>query len=93
MNILPDSFVSILAVMHYVKFFYFHISDEFIEEYESLRTAEPDSDESYMTAYSTIWFDIKIPNHRKQITSFLLALVAWADYQQDQLDSDQDMAD
>lgn len=65
--------------MHYIKFFQFSISNDFIEEYEAAPAATKAPPTSYLRADSTIWFDIKLPSHRKDIVFHVLALKAWAD--------------
>ncbi|PNY27614.1 Uncharacterized protein TCAP_02465 [Tolypocladium capitatum] len=75
----PEHIITILATAHYVSFFHFHITDDFLSEFEELSTSDSNP-ASFLRVDSTRWFDIKMPDQRHQIVSHLLALIAMADY-------------
>ncbi|KAM4063692.1 hypothetical protein HRG_012502 [Hirsutella rhossiliensis] len=61
------------------QFLHFKIPHEFIVKYEKLPTAKLALDTDYLVLGSTEWLDINMLDHRKEIVSHILALVAWAD--------------
>ncbi|KAK2794469.1 hypothetical protein FQN50_009901 [Emmonsiellopsis sp. PD_5] len=77
-NISADSIVSIVAVQHYIKFFHFHITDDFLRQFETLDPTD-DNREAYLQVDSTDWFDMSQQKGRKKFVRHILGLVAWAD--------------
>ncbi|KAM4065293.1 hypothetical protein HRG_004378 [Hirsutella rhossiliensis] len=71
-------FITILAVTHFVRFFHFHISDDFYRSYQELLANNSDNLAGFLRIDSTVWLDIKKREHREDIASHILALVAWA---------------
>lgn len=69
-----NSFITILAASHYIKFFYFHISDAYIRGYQELL----EDTDYYLYVYSTVWFDMKNRQHREDVVAHIFALMAWA---------------
>ncbi|KJZ68010.1 hypothetical protein HIM_12600 [Hirsutella minnesotensis 3608] len=69
-----NNFITILAASHFIKFFHFHISDNYQSSFEELHT-NPDD---YLHVYSTVWFDIKNHRHREDVVAHISALIAWA---------------
>ncbi|KAF4509364.1 hypothetical protein G6O67_003542 [Ophiocordyceps sinensis] len=61
-----ERFIKILAVTHYVKFFHFCITDDFIQEYETVPTT---STACCLRADSTIWFNIKDRGHGRTLSA------------------------
>lgn len=60
-----------------MKFFQFHITKDFINEYE-----KPSPTTDYLRVDSTEWFDINKQGHRKEVVKHILAMLAWADEHQ-----------
>ncbi|KND91820.1 hypothetical protein TOPH_03346 [Tolypocladium ophioglossoides CBS 100239] len=71
-----SDFITIFTVAHYVKFFHFHITNDFMEKFETCSIV--DKEACFLEADSTDWFDINSKGHREEIVSHLLALVTWA---------------
>ncbi|EQK98290.1 hypothetical protein OCS_05994 [Ophiocordyceps sinensis CO18] len=70
--------ITILAVAHYVKFFNFRTTSEFIKEYET----KPLPATHYLRVSSTHWFDLAAIEDRKRVVKHILAMLAWAGKQQ-----------
>ncbi|KAH7303564.1 hypothetical protein B0I35DRAFT_485054 [Stachybotrys elegans] len=87
-NISEEDIVTIFAVTHHFKFFHFKIDEGFIDKYEYLSMEDA---ETFMMVDSTSWFDINVPEHRKQIVSHIMGLMAWADNKQSPVDLDMDI--
>ncbi|POR37668.1 Uncharacterized protein TPAR_02134, partial [Tolypocladium paradoxum] len=77
-QILPNHSITILVCTHYVSFFHFHMTDDFLSSFERRSTTDS-TPASFLRVDSTRWFDIKMSDQRQQIVSHLLALIAWAD--------------
>ncbi|KJZ72138.1 hypothetical protein HIM_08403 [Hirsutella minnesotensis 3608] len=74
LTVSTTDFITILAASHFIKFFHFHISDNYQSSYDQLHT-NPDD---YLHVYSTVWFDIKNNRHREDVVAHIFALIAWA---------------
>lgn len=74
------SFITILAITHYLRFFNFSIPDDYVASYQAL--ADPNSTqtglEGVLKITSTDWLDLKDAPHRGVVVSHLRALIRWA---------------
>ncbi|KAJ6445010.1 hypothetical protein O9K51_03412 [Purpureocillium lavendulum] len=68
--------VTILVTTHYVKFLHFRIDPGYIDSYMNGSFLQ----DKVLRVDSSVWFDIKQPDHRWMISSYLLALISWAPY-------------
>ncbi|KAK5998273.1 hypothetical protein PT974_00647 [Cladobotryum mycophilum] len=73
--------VVILASTHFIKFFHFETTPEYLEGYEAADVGAVE-DSCFLRIGSTKWFDMKMADHRESIVSHILALVNWADQSQ-----------
>lgn len=64
---------------HYVKFFQFRITDDFLTNFETLSIRDHTSGAQFLRVNSTIWLDLKRADHRYEAVTHLLALLSWAD--------------
>jgi hypothetical protein len=81
-TVCAPSFITIIAVKSYVKFFHFKIPDSFSNKFETLSPTEREKDSSsFLFVDSTLgWFNIGTRKGREEIVRHLLALVAWANH-------------
>lgn len=70
------SIVIIHVAMSYCIFFHFHITEDYIQNYESLPTNSTDG--NFLYVEGTRYYDMKHKSDRRMIVSHILALCTWA---------------